>query len=169
MFRKLLSFLAMSSILMVSSSLAFGKSQSDWSAVESLVNQEVAVKTQNGKMNYGIIKSVDSNSLIMQVAGNKNLTQNEITINQNEVKKIWRALLFVNERNPAKGALIGAGVGAVALGVPAVAAGSGDDLVIDGLAGAGFFLGAIGGAAIGGVAGFLSKKKHKKRDLVYKQ
>jgi hypothetical protein len=59
--------------------------------------------------------------------------------------------------------LIGAGVGAAGLGIPAIAEGSDD-----GLAGAGFFLGAIGGAAVGGVIGFFARKKHKKRDLIYK-
>lgn len=169
MFRKLLSVLAMSSILLVSSSLVFAKSQRDWSTVESLVNQEAAIKTQNGKTTYGIIKSVDANSLVLQAAGNKTLTQTDTTINRNEVKKIWRALLYVNEGNAGKGALIGAGVGAVAIGVPAVAGGRSDDDIGASLAGAAFFLGAIAGAAVGGIAGFLIKKKHKKRDLVFSQ
>lgn len=168
MFRKLLSVLAMSSILLVSSSAAFAKSQRDWSAVESLVNQETAIKTQNGKTSYGIIKSVNADSLVLQVAGNKTLTQTETTINRNEVKKIWRALLYVNEGNAGKGALIGAGVGAVAFGVPAVASSSDDDIGAN-LAGAAFILGAVAGAAVGGVVGFLVKKKHKNRDLVYSQ
>ena len=169
MFRKLLSVLAMSSVLLISNSLAFGKSQSDWSAVKNLGNQEIAVKLQDGKMTYGIVKSVDADSLLLQVAGNKNLTQNETTINRTEIKKLWRALLFVDDRNTAKGALIGAGVGALVLGIPAVA--QKDDQFGSGasLAGAAFLLGAIGGAAVGGVAGFFTKRKHKKRDLIYKQ
>ncbi|MGC2238362.1 MAG: hypothetical protein WA584_19565 [Pyrinomonadaceae bacterium] len=168
MLRKFLSVLTMSSILLISSSLAFGKSQSDWAAVENLVNQEAAVKLQNGKMNYGMVKSVASDKLVLQIAGSKTLTQNEITISRAEIGKIWRALLFVNDRNIGKGALIGAAVGGVALGIPAVTAKEDDFGVNDGLAGAAILIGALGGALIGGVAGYFAKTKHKKRDLVYK-
>lgn len=164
-----MSSLLICSIVFVSGSLAMGGSQTDWSSVESLVGQEVAVKLSGGTMKYGIMRSVAPDSFVIQVAGAKSLTQTETTINRAEVKKVWRALLFVNERNTGKGAAIGAGVGALALGVPAIAAGRGDDQVDNGLAGAGFLLGALGGAAVGGIAGFFSKKKHKKRDLIYKQ
>ncbi len=162
MFRKFLSGLSMSSILLVSSSLILAKSKGDWSLVESLVNEEVAVKTKGG-MKYGIIKSVGADILVLRLAGKKTMTQDEATIKEDEIKKIWRALLFVNSRNTGKGALIGAGVGTVGLGVPVFAQGSDD-----GLHGAGLFIGAVGGAAVGGVVGFFTKKKHKKRDLVYK-
>lgn len=168
MFKKLLSVIAMSSILLVSSSSVFAQTKGNWSAVENLVGQEVTVKTRSG-MKYGTIKSVDSDSFILQVADSKRMTQDETTINRNDVKKIWRALLFVGERNIGKGALIGAGVGAVAFGVPAVASGRDDDDIGASLAGAAFILGALTGAAVGGVAGFFAKTKHKKRDLIYKQ
>ncbi len=169
MFRKLLSVLAMSSILLVSSSLAFAKSQRDWSTVESLVNQEAAIKTQNGKTTFGIVKSVNADSLVLQAAGNKTLTQTETTINRNEVKKIWRALLYVNEGNAGKGALIGAGIGAAAYGLPSIARGRDENDIGASLVGATFIIGAIGGAAVGAIAGFFVKTKHKKRDLVYSQ
>lgn len=168
MFGKLLSVLAMSSIFLISSGAAFGQSQRDWSTVESLINQEAAIKTQNGKTTYGIVKSVNADGLVLQTAGSKSLTQTETTFNRNEINKIWRALLYINEGNAGKGALIGAGVGAVAFGVPAVASRDDDDIGAS-LAGAAFILGAVTGAVIGGVAGFLVKKKHKKRDLVYQQ
>lgn len=168
MFKKLLSILAMSSFLLVSSSLCFAQSKDNWSSVQGLVNQEVAVKTKSG-MKYGIIKSVDNDGLVLQLADKKRLTQDETTFNRTDIKKIWRALLFVNNRNIGKGALIGAGVGAVALGVPAITQGQGNDQVNDGLAGVGFFIGALGGAVVGGIVGFVSKTKHKKRDLIYKQ
>lgn len=168
MFRKLLSVLAMSAILLVSSNAAFGQSQQDWSAVENLGNQEIAIKMQNGKTIYGIVKSVNANGLVLQVAGNKSLTQTETTINRNEIRNIRRALLFVNDRNAGKGALIGAGAGAGIAAIPVIAA---DRNEFDGasLAGAAIILGAIGGAAVGGIAGFFVRTKHKKRDLVYKQ
>lgn len=156
------------SIIFISNNFVSAQSKNDWSSVKNSVNQEVAVKTGSSVI-YGIIKSVNTNGLVLQVEGSKNLTQEEKQISRSEIRKIHRALLFVNDRNTAKGVLIGAGVGAVALGVPAVASGKGDDAVNDGLAGAAFFLGAIGGAAVGGVAGFFTKKKHKKRDLIYKQ
>ncbi|MGI8542259.1 MAG: hypothetical protein ACR2MD_02130 [Aridibacter sp.] len=168
MFKKLLSVITLSSILLASSSLTFAQTQRSWAAVENLVNQEIAVKTRSDTK-YGIIKSADADSLVLQLAGNKSLTQNEVTINRNDVQKIWRALLFVNDRNTAKGALIGAGVGAVVVGVPAVAGGRDENDIGANLAAAGFFLGALGGAAVGGIAGFFAKTKHKKRDLVYKQ
>ena len=168
MLKKSFSFLLIVSIIYISSNFVLAQSRNDWTVVESSVNQEVAVKTSGGTI-YGIIKSVNADSLVLQVAGNKTMTQEEKTVSRNDIRQIRRALLFVNDRNTAKGALIGAGVGALALGVPAVAQkddefGSGDPL-----AGAGFFLGAIGGAAVGGVAGFFTKKKHKKRDLIYQR
>jgi hypothetical protein len=147
MFKKLLSVITLSSILLASSSLTFAQTQRSWAAVENLVNQEIAVKTRSDTK-YGIIKSADADSLVLQLAGNKSLTQNEVTINRNDVQKIWRALLFVNDRNTAKGALIGAGVGAVVAGVPAVAGGRDENDIGANLA---------------------AKTKHKKRDLVYKQ
>ena len=163
MFKKLTVFLTIHLIILVSAFSLYGQSKSDWSAVKSLVNQEVAIKTKNGKINYGIIKTVQNEEITLRLAGKKRMSTDEKTFQKSEIKKIWRALLFVNERNTGKGALIGAGVGAAALGIPSLAEGSDD-----GLAGVGLILGGIGGAAVGGVVGFLTKKKHKKRDLIYK-
>lgn len=168
MYRKLLSALAISSFVIFSNGFAFGKTQNNWSAVEGLVNQEAAVKTKSGNIHYGIIKSVEADGVVLQLAGSKRMTQEERTISRTEVKKVWRALLFVNDRNAGKGALIGAGVGSAAFGLSAVASRNGD-IIDNGLTGAAFLLGAVGGAAIGGVVGFFVKKKHKKRDLVFKQ
>ncbi len=120
MLKKSFSFLLIVSIIYISSNFVLAQSRNDWAAVESSVNQEVAVKTSGGTI-YGIIKSVNADSLVLQVAGSKTLTQEERTVSRNDIRQIRRALLFVNERNTAKGALIGAGVGAVAFGVPAVA------------------------------------------------
>ena len=164
MFRKLISVLAISSILLVSSIFVFAKASNDWTVVESLVNQEIAMKSK-GKMKYGIVKSVDTDSLVLQLAGKKSLTQNESTINKDEIKKIWRATLFVNNRRAGKGALIGAGIGAGA-GTIFITTNISDG---DGQSGAVPVVGAIYGAAIGGAIGFFVKKKHKRRDLVYKR
>ncbi len=163
MFNKFISLLAIISIFPLSAFSLYGQTKNVWAAVENLAGQEVAVKTRNGKMHYGIVKASDSDKIVLQIAGKKRLSQDEMTFEKSEVKKIWRALLFVNDRNTGKGALIGAGVGTVTIGVPALAEGSDD-----GLHGAGLFLGAIGGAAAGGIVGFFTRKKHKKRDLIYK-
>ena len=90
MLKRLLTVLTMGSILSAPSIFAFGKGKQDWSDVKSLAGKEVAVKTKT-KMRYGVIKSVLADSLILQVAGKKNLTSNEITINRSEIKKVWRA------------------------------------------------------------------------------
>ncbi len=164
MFRKLLSVLTISSFLLVSSSLVFAQSKKDWSAVESLVNEEVAVKTRSG-MKYGVIKSVDSNSLVLRIAGKNSLTNNEQRYSRSDVRKVWRALLFVNGRNIGKGALIGAGVGAGAGSIYLAS----DSAKGDGQAAIAPFALAIYGAGIGGVIGFFAKKKHKKLTLIYKR
>jgi hypothetical protein len=166
--KKSFSFLLIVSIVFISSNFVLAQSKNDWAAVENSVNQEAAVKTGSGTI-YGIIKSVNADGLVLQVAGSKSMSQEERTVNRNDIRQIRRALLFVNDRNTAKGALIGAGVGALALGVPAVAQKDDEFGSGNALAGAAFFLGAIGGAAVGGVAGFFTKKKHKKRDLIYQR
>jgi hypothetical protein len=168
MVQKSFSFLLIFSLLLISSNLVLAQSTNNWSAVEGSVNQEVAVKTGSGT-SYGVIKSVNADNLVLQVAGSKNLTQEEKTVNRSDIRQIRRALLFVDDRNTAKGALIGAGVGALALGIPAVAQKPDDFGTGRALAGAAFLLGAMGGAAVGGVAGFFTKRKHKKRDLIYKR
>lgn len=164
MFRKLFSILTISSLLLVSSGLIFGQSKNNWSAVEDLADSEVAVKTKSG-MKYGIIKSVDTDGLVLQLAGKKRMTQNELRISKNDIKKLWRAFLFINERNSGKGALIGAGIGAVAFGVPAVT-GEGQK---DGLEVLAFPIGAAIGGLAGGAIGYFVGKKHKKKELIYRK
>ena len=168
MMKRSFSFLLICSILLISTNFVPAQSVNNWSAVEGSVNQEVAIKTGSGTI-YGVIKSVSADSLVLQVAGSKTLSQEEKTVSRTDIRQIRRALLFVNDRNTAKGALIGAGVGAAALGIPAVAQKPDDFGTGRALAGAAFLLGAIGGAAVGGVAGFFTKSKHKKRDLIYKR
>lgn len=163
MLKKLFSISILVSILLISSNIVFAQSKGNWSAVESLVKQEVAIKTNSGKTSYGIIKSVDSDSLVLQVAGDKNVTQNETTISRSEIEKIWRAVLFVNDRNAGKGALIGTGVG---LGLGLIAFSVGEK---GAQSGAIVPLATLAGTAVGGVTGFFTKKKHKKRDLIYQQ
>lgn len=168
MLQKTFSILLIVSMLFISSNLVLAQTQNNWTGVENSVNQEVAVKT-GSVTTFGIIKSVDADGLILQVAGSKSLSQEERNISRNDIVQIRRVSLFVNDRNTAKGALIGAGVGALALGIPAVAQSNDEFGSGASLAGAAFFLGAIGGAAVGGVAGFFTKRKHKKRDVIYQR
>ncbi|MEZ5345077.1 MAG: hypothetical protein R2681_05910 [Pyrinomonadaceae bacterium] len=127
------------------------------------MGQEIVTKTKNGKMNYGVLRSADDSGIKIELAGAKSLSGNETEFTKDEVKKVWRATLFEGKRNTGKGALIGAAAGAGAGG--AVYAASSDDP----LSGAAIPLFALGGAALGGIFGFLSKTKHKKGELIYKQ
>ena len=169
MLKKYFSFLIIVSIIFISSNFVAAQSRNNWAAVEGSVNQEVAIKTGSSTI-YGIIKSVNADSLVLQVAGSESLTQEERTVSRNDIRQIRRALLFVNNRNTAKGALIGAAVGAGAgLGIGAAGLGSSGGSDETGLVlGAATFLGAATGAVAGAIGGFFSKTKHKKRDLIYK-
>ncbi len=170
MMQKTFSFLLIASLFFISTNYAMSQTSNNWTAVENAVGQEVAVKINNGTL-YGIIKSVSADNLVLQVAGNKNLTQEERTVSRSDIRQIRRALLFVNDRNTAKGALIGAGVGAgigAGIGAAGLGATGGSDetgLVL----GASTFLGAGVGVISGAIGGFFWKTKHKKRDLIYRR
>lgn len=170
MVQKPYSVLLIVSLFLISTNFASAQTSNNWTAVENVVNQEVAVKTNNGRI-YGILKSVSAENLILQIAGDKTLSQEERTVSRNDIRQIHRALLFVNDRNTGKGAVIGTGLGAgIGAGLGAAALGStgGSDetgLII----GTSILLGAASGAVIGAVSGFFWKTKHKKRDLIYKR
>ena len=169
MLNKSFSFLLLVSIIFISNNFVSAQSRNDWTAVENSVSQEAAIKTGSGTI-YGIIKSVNADGLVLQIAGSDNLTQEEKTVSRNDIRQIRRALLFVNDRNTAKGALIGAAVGAGAgAGIGAAGLGSTGGSDETGLVlGASTFLGAATGAVTGAIGGFFWKTKHKKRDLIYK-
>lgn len=164
MVKNLLSVLAICSLVFISNNFAFAQKRGSWTNVQNLVNREIAVKTGNGKSIYGVLKSVEDNGIKIQTAEKSGLSVNETILARSEIEKIWQADLFVNQRRTATGALIGAAVGSAAMGGIAMA--QGDD---DGLAGAGFVLGALPGALVGGVVGFFARKKHKKGGLVFEK
>jgi hypothetical protein len=164
MFKNLLSFLLICSIILISNNFAPAQTRGSWADIQKLVNREIAVKTRTGKTIYGILKSAGDSGIKFQAAEKKGVGTNETFLAQNEIEKIWRANLFINRRKTAKGALIGAVIGSAAMG--GIAVGQIDD---DPLAGAGFIIGAIPGALVGGTIGFFSKKKHRKTALVFEK
>ena len=164
MIKNLLAVLTICSIIFLSNYPAIGQTRDSWANVQNLANQEIAVKTRNGKMIYGILRSVEDDRIKLQIAEKRTVGSNETSLSRDEIKKIWHANLFINQRKTARGALIGAVVGSAAMGGISVA--QGDD---DGLAGAGFALGAIPGALVGGAIGFFTRKKHSKGVLVFEK
>lgn len=162
--KNLLSILTICSIILLSNNFALAQKRGSWEGVQNLVNQEIAAKTRNGKTIYGVLKSADDSGLKLRIAEKKSVSQNETFLARDEVEKIWRAVLFINKRNTVKGALIGAAVGSAGMGGIAMAQDSKDPL-----SGAGFILGAIPGALVGGTIGFFTKKKHSKGEPVFEK
>jgi hypothetical protein len=165
MLNKIASFALILVLTTISVQTAFAKSSKDWNSVINLVNQEVAVKTDNGQTVFGRLSSANENEIILQVTDKSGYSGQSQTILRNETKKIWRADLRFGERSTGKGAAIGAGVGA-GIGLIALISSAKSDMP-DGQAGVAVPVFAILGAGIGAVAGFFSKKGHKKRALVY--
>lgn len=162
MFKNLLSVLLICSIILISNGFVCAQTRGSWNEVKNLVDQSIAVKTGSGKTVYGVIRAADDDGIRIELAEKKSVFANQSTLARNEIDKIWRANLFINRRKTKQGALLGAVVGSVGMGGIAVA--QGDD---DGLAGAGFALGVLPGALVGGTIGFFIKKKHQKLDLVF--
>jgi len=159
-----LSGLAICSMILISNNFAFAQKRGSWADIQNLVNQEIAVKVRTGKTIYGILRSADDNGIKLQAAEKRAVSPNETQMSRSEIEKIWHANLFVNERRTGKGALIGAVVGSVGMGGIAVATAEGDERAY---APAGFILGAIPGALLGGAIGFFTKKKHERGVLVF--
>jgi hypothetical protein len=164
MFKNLLSVLLICSIILISNGFASAQTRGSWNEVKNLVNQSIAVKTRGGKTVYGVVRAADADGIRIELAEKKGVFANESSLARNEIEKIWRANLFINRRKTKQGALIGAIVGSAGMGGLAVA--QGDD---DGLAGAGFALGILPGALVGGTIGFFIKKKHQKLDLIFEK
>ncbi|MCO6511341.1 MAG: hypothetical protein J5I65_11180 [Aridibacter famidurans] len=131
----------------------------DWSALSGYSGREIAVKPEKGKTVFGILRSADDSGLeVVNADGQvKSFTKAE-------VEKVWLARLK-GSRNTGKGAAIGGGVGA-GIGL-ATLLGSRDDG--DGQAAVAVPVLAIMGAGIGAVAGFFSRSKNKKEELIYKR
>ncbi len=165
MVKRIFSVLLINSIFLVSVGFSFGKPKGDWKDIKTLVNQEIAIKVDGKKKKiFGLLKSADDNGIKMQIVLKRGLANSKTTFERSKIKKIWRALLFINKRNSAKGGMVGAGVG-IGAGLIYVAALRRSEP----LAGVAVPVLAIAGGLIGGVGGYFSKKRHKKRDLVYKR
>ncbi len=163
MLNKIASFALILVLTTISIQTAFAKSKGDWSSVINLVNQEIAVKTDNGQTVFGKLSSVNENEIVLQVADKSGYSGQSQTISRTSIKKIWRAELRFGERNTGKGAAIGAGAGVVA----AVIYIKKPENRSDGQASLAIPVYTILGAGIGAVGGFFVKKGHKKNSLVY--
>jgi hypothetical protein len=170
MLNKIASFALIIVLTTISFQAAFAKSSNDWSSILPLVNQEVAVQTNNKQTVFGKLSSANENEIVLQVVDKSGYSGQSQTILRNDIKKIWRAELRNGDRNTGKGAAIGAGVGAVALGTIFVVLQTKEGDSAGGKtigAGIGALFGAMLGVGPGAIVGFLSKKGHKKKALVY--
>jgi len=141
---------------------ASAKPRGDWNAVKALTGQPITLKARGGKTSFGILRSADDDGVKVQVAGKEELADNETLFRRDEVEKVWRANLRFGERNTAKGAWVGAGVGLGAGFLTAWALSKKDDTAC---VGCGLF--PIYGAGLGAVVGTFVKKEHKKGKLIY--
>lgn len=141
---------------------------SDWNALADYLNREIAVKTKNGETKFGVLKSADAGEIKIQIVERKNQSGAETKFSRNEIVKVWSAQLRYGKRKTAKGALIGAGVGAAAgLIYVGTAAKGNSQTGPDGQAGVAVPVLPLGGAAIGSLLGAFSRKNHKKIKLIY--
>ena len=170
MYNKSISILVITAFLLMSVTTAFGKPRGTWKDVTNLVGQEIVVKinTRRSKI-YGVLKAADDKGIKIQIAGKKSMSPDEISLKREQIKKVWRALLFVGRRKTAKGAIIGAAAGGAILGgVAASTADSGETGEDGPFTVVAIVIGAGLGAGLGALAGFFIKSPHKKRDLIYK-
>jgi hypothetical protein len=170
MLNKIASFALIIGLITISFQTAFAKSSNDWNSVINLGNQEVAVQTDGGQTLFGKLSSANENEIVLQVVDKSGNSVQSQTILRSSVKKVWRAELRNGDRNTGKGAAIGAGVGAVTLGTIFVVLQTKEGDSAGGKtigAGIGALLGAMLGVGPGAIVGFLSKKGHKKKELIY--
>ena len=160
--RRITATLLMFVLLMQSALAVSAKSKGDWGAVKALDKHSIAVKTNQGETHYGRLQIVDETTIVVQIAGKDDFTGQEISLHR-DVQKVRRAKLRFNEKNIAKGAWIGAGVGAVATVATLTATGGKEN--------SDRFLFAVWfpvlGAGVGAISGAFWKKKHKKQELIY--
>ncbi|NNE99671.1 MAG: hypothetical protein HKN25_11685 [Pyrinomonadaceae bacterium] len=169
MLKRICSLFLVFAIFTVSSTVVLGKSRGTWTDVKALVGKEVRVKPRKGKIVYGVLKTATDSDIVVLVAGKKTMTRDENRFAKDEVKKVWRALLFDGRRKAGHGALIGAGAGAAILGGIAAAQSTAETGEKAAFTTAGIVVGAGLGAGLGAIAGFFVKSPHKKRDLIYKR
>jgi len=161
--KKLIATLLTFTLLIQFAPAVSAKPKGHWNAVKALQDQSIAVETRKGAMYYGLLQSADDAALVVQIAGPEDFTPHEISVRRDEVQKVWHARLRFGERNIAKGAWIGTGVGFVAT-IATLSAVAGKENA-DRAFGAVWF--PVLGAGIGAITGAFWKKKHKKQKLVY--
>lgn len=161
--RKFLATLLSSLLLLQMVPLVSAKPKGDWDSVKSLASHSVAVKTTKGETHYGLLRSADDAGLMVQIAGKEDFTGQEVSFRRDEVAKVWSAKLRFGDRNIAKAAWIGAGLGFATTIITVTAVGRTENA--DKYLFAAWF--PFIGAGVGAIAGAFWKKKHKKQDLVY--
>jgi hypothetical protein len=139
------------------------KPKGNWNSVIALTNHSIAVETTKGETHYGLLQSADDGTMMVQIAGADDFTTQAVSLRREEVRKVWRAKLRFGEKNIAKGAWVGAGVGTAATVVTlsAVAGKENADRAL------GVAWLPLLGAGTGAIVGVFWKKKHKKQELVY--
>ena len=135
----------------------------DWGALNSYLNNEVAVKAGNRKTVFGVLSSTDSGEIKVRTSDKNNVS--EVLFKREEVKKIWLAQLNSSSRKTLLGAGIGAAVGA-GIGLVALSASRDEG---GGAYGAAVPFYAAVGAVVGGVAGFFARDKNKKERLIFQK
>lgn len=160
-------FTILLSVSIVAIGVLPGLAQTDsWNSVKAMTGQDVAVKKSNGETVFGRMSSADDSGIVIRIASKTAVSDTNSTIAKSEVRKIWMAKLKFSGRQTAKGALYGAAIGA---GVGAIIyAGLPRNESTDGLEVLAVPLAVGIGTGVGLLAGFFSKKGHKKGKLIYK-
>jgi hypothetical protein len=150
-------FLSLTALIQFTPTVS-AKPKGNWNSVIALTNHSIAVETTSGETHYGLLQSADDGTMMVQIAGADDFTTQAVSLRREEVRKVWRAKLRFGEKNIAKGAWVGAGVGLTATVVTLSA--------VSGRENADRALGAawlpVLGAGTGAIVGVFWKKKHKK-------
>ena len=158
--KQLISILIALLLLIRITPIVAAKQTGDWQSVKSLTKQ-IAVRTKRGATHFGLVDAVDDNGITIHIASRNDMTSQKITLQREEVEKVWHARLRFDEDNVKKAALIGAGAGVAVVGGIVAANHDAEDAP----AGAVFVV--MIGAGAGALLGRFWKKNHKKLGLVY--
>ena len=147
----------LSSLLLSTVTVSAQTTASDWSRINSVATgSDLSVKLKSGKTINGRLNSVSDTTLSLTV---KNAVQD---LRREDIASVYT----VTRKSAAKSTLIGAGVGAGAgAGLGAIGDSQENSFAFaDGVLTAG---GAVLGAGIGALSGFLIGRSGRKRTLVY--
>ncbi len=140
-----------------------GNRAGGWDTLDSYLNNEIAVKSDNRNIVFGILSVSNADGLTVRTSNKNNVP--DVSFKREDVEKIWLAELNSSSRNTLKGAGIGAAVGA-GIGAAALLANRDER---GGAYGAAVPFYAVVGAVVGGVAGLFVRKKNKKERLIYQK